>query len=465
MSTGDEAPAKGEILKNWRKRDGQYSYALRVRHEGRRVYMRLGREIDGWNDHAARAELSRILNEIAAGTWNPPAPEIEDTDRDPGFHEFASWWLSEREPAIGQSAYDDYLNLLSRHLLPRFSALRLSQITYERIARYRTAKQLESKRLQAARDRGEVLKDRSGRPLRPFGPRQINASVALLAQILARAVKSEAFAITHNPARERDLRVRRKQRAGRRHLEADEVIDVLDAAGELDVPIRAITIERGLEARRLRDELQLPWKEIGVRLGCALTTAIWLYQQVGSDRSAPQPRRTLLAVLALSGLRSAEATELLWRHVDFTHGRIVIANSKTDAGRREVQMSAYLRGALGGYHESLGEVVPDALLFPTRTGRARTRQNVNSIVIAPAVRLAEDARAARGDAPLPPNITAHTFRRTYVTLSAQFGRSLAYVQSQVGHTDVNTTNRHYLQGSARETDAEIQSLLRRLLAP
>src|SRR4051794_9821059 len=96
--------ADGQIVKRWRARDGQHSYALRVRYGRERVYLRLGLEAEGWNDRAAEAELGRILEEMAAGVWRPPAPEAPDADRDPTLHEFASWWLADREAEIGQSA-------------------------------------------------------------------------------------------------------------------------------------------------------------------------------------------------------------------------------------------------------------------------------------------------------------------------------------------------------------------------
>jgi integrase len=195
-----------------------------------------------------------------------------------------------------------------------------------------------------------------------------------------------------------------------------------------------------------------------------MTTALYAYDRVADLARAPRPKRTLLAVLGLSGLRNAEATALEWRHVDFTHNRIVIGDAKTQAGRREVQISPFLRRELEQHRLGFGDVAEaTGLVFPTRTGRSHSRQNVNNKIVHPVVALADVRRAERGDAPLPSGITAHTFRRTYVTLCAQFGRSLAYVQSQVGHTDVNTTNRHYLQGSAREAEPAIRAILRTLL--
>lgn len=304
-----------------------------------------------------------------------------------------------------------------------------------------------------------MLRDLDGHPLRPYGPRQINASIALLARVLDRAIKSEAYDVSANPARERDLRVRRDRAAGRRHLEADEVLDILEAALELDQASSARTRQRAHEARRLRDERRLAWKEVAAALDCSIPNAIYLYQRDLADSDSSRARRTMLAVLALSGLRSREAADLTWRQIDFTHGRIVVGGAKTSAGIREVELSPFLREELRLYRAEAGDPSAEELVFPIRRGTTHTRQNVNARVVRRAIHLADARRQARGDVPLPPRITAHTFRRTYVTLCAQFGRSLAYVQSQVGHIDANTTNRYYLKGSSREAEPQIRRLL------
>jgi integrase len=106
---------------------------------------------------------------------------------------------------------------------------------------------------------------------------------------------------------------------------------------------------------------------------------------------------------------------------------------------------------------------PDDLLFPTKRGTPRSRQNLNRRVLAPAVARAAQARAARGDSVLPPAITPHTLRRTFVTLSAQAGRSASWVQAQIGHADMTTMQRYYLQASRSEIEPRIKRLVEYLL--
>jgi hypothetical protein len=66
-------------------------------------------------------------------------------------------------------------------------------------------------------------------------------------------------------------------------------------------------------------------------------------------------------------------------------------------------------------------------------------------VIAPAVGAANALRAQRREAPLPGSITAHTFRRTFITLMLEAGAPVPYVQGQVGHEDPTTTLQIYAQ--------------------
>ena len=126
-------------------------------------------------------------------------------------------------------------------------------------------------------------------------------------------------------------------------------------------------------------------------------------------------------------------------------------------------MSAFLRKELLFYVTELMLTSPDDLLFPTRRGTPRSRQNLNRRVLAPAVARAAQARTARGDSVLPPAITPHTLRRTFVTLSAQAGRSASWVQAQIGHADMTTMQRYYMQASRSEIQPRIKRLIEHLL--
>lgn len=93
----------GEVKKIWRKRDQQWRFALRIPWRGERVWVPLGLEADGWNDYRAKLELENVMREVAAGIWRPPAPPLDPNDHDPTFHEFATFWLEEKEADLDRS--------------------------------------------------------------------------------------------------------------------------------------------------------------------------------------------------------------------------------------------------------------------------------------------------------------------------------------------------------------------------
>ncbi|HEX5901204.1 MAG TPA: tyrosine-type recombinase/integrase, partial [Solirubrobacteraceae bacterium] len=69
----------------------------------------------------------------------------------------------------------------------------------------------------------------------------------------------------------------------------------------------------------------------------------------------------------------------------------------------------------------------------------------NARVIRPAVRRANERRALRELPPLPARVTAHTLRRTYISMMFAAGAEIPYVMAQVGHGDSKVTLEIYAQ--------------------
>ena len=69
----------------------------------------------------------------------------------------------------------------------------------------------------------------------------------------------------------------------------------------------------------------------------------------------------MIVVLALTGVRASELTALAWGRVDHTHGRLVIADSKTEAGIREIYLSPFVREELALYGASRGTPMSQCL--------------------------------------------------------------------------------------------------------
>jgi integrase len=93
--------------------------------------------------------------------------------------------------------------------------------------------------------------------------------------------------------------------------------------------------------------------------------------------------------------------------------------------------------------------------YPTRSGSRRDKDNINARVIRPGVRRANERRALRDLPPLPARVTAHTLRRTYISMMFAAGAEIPYVMAQVGHGDSKVTLEIYAQVLKRRDREQI----------
>jgi integrase len=433
--------AVGAIIKRYRKRDRQYAYGLRIRAYGERFWVPLGTERQGWNDVRAADTRNELAALVRRGVWRPPNNFVLDPrEKDPGFHEFASDWLKRYRRTVKPRSAETAQNLLSRHALPFLHPYTLKEIDYALLSTYVSQKLERNDEIARATEVGVTLRDGKGQRRRKLSPRTINMSLDVISRVLNDAVKRGL--LPNNPAADRELQLKVNQRKGN-FLEADELLALIEAAGGLDEPASTKTLARAKRAREMRAQ-QRPWKQIGAELGVAETTAIWLAGRYRDD-SRRGVRRAVLATLGCAGLRNSELCDLNIADLDFAHGVFIVRDAKTEAGIRRVNMTPWLRDELLAYRATRPDAQADEPAFPTRTGGRRDRNNINRRIIAPAVRAASALRTGYHDQPLPDSITAHTFRRTFITLMLEAGAPVPYVQSQVGHEDATTTLNIYAQ--------------------
>ena len=445
-------------VREYKAKSGIVTYSLRVRWKGERLIIRLGSELDGWNRPLADRKLSEVMGEIEAGIWRPPIADIPIDERDPVFHRFATVWLDRQSVDLDESTRRGYAHVLSRYILPEFKAHRLSEITYDAVLGWRDRLRKESEQLRLAKKHQVTLLDRHGKPKRPFGPHTINEALRLLGQILNRAVESEHYTVNRNPVKGRSgLRVKTPGKPPREHLEADEVLSLIQAADLIDQGVTPKSLARARTARELR-ESGLTWAQVGEEMDCAESTAIYL-SRVRPRRDSARRRRAMIVLLSLTGTRASEHTQLTWSRVDHTHGRIVLDDAKTPAGVREIHLSPFAREELALYRASLGrDPKPTDPVFPVRGGGTGDRFNLGRRLTHIA-KVAAELRREQGLAPMPIRITPHTFRRTFITLSFQAGKDIVFVQSQAGHADWKTTLEIYTRKSRRSIEPEIRRLL------
>jgi integrase len=396
-------PTRGSVTKH-PGRDGLIYRSLRFTAYGKRRRVPLGPV----SEADAESTLRHTLADVERGVWKPAAPveQPEQVALAPTFHEFAEETWTRMEGQLAASTQADYRWRLQVHLLPFFKDYRLDAITFDSVERYIAAKLAEDD---------------------PLSPRSINMTITLLGAVLERAVKRKL--LDHNPAKDKDLRVKEREPV-RSYLDnAGEISALLDAAGELD-------------------------------------------RTAASNRRHVE-RRAMVAVLIFAGLRIGELCALRWRDVDLAGGWLHVGEAKTDAGRRRVKIRGALRDellALRGRHQDAAQ---DAYVFPTAAGGELSADNFRSRVLGkPAtvktgdrvsgkgtIAVANTRLESAGLAPLPAKLTPHSLRRTFCSLLYALGEDPGTVMDEMGHTDPGLALRVYRQ-AMRRGDDERRALVR-----
>ena len=244
-------------------------------------------------------------------------------------------------------------------------------------------------------DRYRQVKVREGR----LSATSINKTIARLAQILDVAVEREL--IDRNPARGKRRRLKHRKPVRTTLDRADQIEALISAARELDREARV-------------------------------------------DRQAI-PRAALLSTLVFAGVRIGEALSLRWADVDLAAGRMRIRDAKTDAGVRQIDLLPVLREELSVLKAATRYPASDDFVFPTETGCQQNASNIRTRVLALSLKRANERLAERGLVPLPPGLTPHAMRRTFISLLLAIGEDVPYVMGQVGHVDPKVTLSIYAQ--------------------
>jgi integrase len=172
--------------------------------------------------------------------------------------------------------------------------------------------------------------------------------------------------------------------------------------------------------------------------------------------------RALLATMILAGLRVGEVTALRWRDVDLAGARLRVAESKTDAGVRVVDVSPMLLDELKLHRAAAKFDGPDDLVFGTSKGTPLNRNNIRIRALGKAVERANAALVEAGLPSIQDGMTNHSLRRTFASLLYEAGASPAYVMAQMGHTFLGRRAGGHAKKMARsrDTGARMDALLR-----
>lgn len=150
--------------------------------------------------------------------------------------------------------------------------------------------------------------------------------------------------------------------------------------------------------------------------------------------AAPKRHRAVLATLAGAGLRVGELCALDWRDLDLGTGTLTVQESKTPAGRREVDLPSGLVAELWTLAATSTCTDPDDPVFVGRRGTRQTTDNVGRRLKS-AITKANLALARQGIAPISERVSPHSLRRTYASLRFACGDDPVYVAEQGGWAD------------------------------
>jgi len=235
---------------------------------------------------------------------------------------------------------------------------------------------------------------------------------------------------------------------------------ILDVAEERELivrnPLRVNPRRRKLKASKPR----AVWLDRAEQIEALLGAARELDAEARGDRKHVG-RSAILATFIFAGLRIEELCNLRWRDVDLATGRLNVGESKTDAGRRYVDLLPPLREELATHKVGARASAGTDYVFATRDGRRPAKNNLRPRVFNAALKRANENLERDGLVPLPDGLTPHKLRHSYASLLIALGEDPVRVMGQLGHTDPAFSMRVY--GHAMQRDPEEKAHLRALV--
>lgn len=150
-----------------------------------------------------------------------------------------------------------------------------------------------------------------------------------------------------------------------------------------------------------------------------------------TTRQIPDAAADAIRVLAFTGARRGEVTQMRWRYVDLERGVVTLPPKAHKTGHRsgeakEIGLNTTARAILARRPE--GE--PDDYVFPATKGDS------------PISLSAKLWKLIRAEAGLPEGISNHALRHSLGTLMATQGAQAAEIMATLGHTQLSTAQRY-----------------------
>ena len=158
----------------------------------------------------------------------------------------------------------------------------------------------------------------------------------------------------------------------------------------------------------------------------------------------PDPLAIASITTLYTALRPGEAMNLLVRDLDADGTILWVERSKTEAGKRAVEVAEVLRPFLKSLAQGRK---PQDYLFDYQPERSRICKDASKRRTGALLRRTRSLCKSAG----LPVVCAHSMRGLHSTLAAGFGATGHVVAKALGHTSFNVTKRHYVDQDVLET--------------
>jgi integrase len=173
-----------------------------------------------------------------------------------------------------------------------------------------------------------------------------------------------------------------------------------------------------------------------------------------------EPYRTMVELIAATGLRIGELLAVRWRALDLEVGTLAVRESvyegkvqrpKTQKSKRTIPLGPHAVASLKAHHERSTRKCDNDLVFPNRSGEPLRESKLLERELQPA---AERAGLGR--------VTWHQFRHIHSSLLNDLRVPVKIAQEQLGHASIQTTLNiytHVVDGSHRRAIEQLEAQL------
>jgi integrase len=173
-----------------------------------------------------------------------------------------------------------------------------------------------------------------------------------------------------------------------------------------------------------------------------------------------EPHRTMVQLIAATGLRIGELLALRWSALDLDNGTLAVRESvfegrfqlpKTAKALRTIPLGSHAVATLSRHRDGSSRTEPNDLVFGNRKGEPFRESKLLTRVLQPA---AESAGLGR--------VTWHQFRHIHSSLLNDLRVPAKIAQEQLGHASISTTlgiYTHVVDASHRAAVASVEERL------